>query len=77
MFALMGENGNNVVIYDSNSFVLKHQIQANVILTQFMFANGNRDILCLTKDSRIRFFSLAKYEGVFLRELSTVHRGLI
>lgn len=29
----------------------------------------------VTADARIRVCSLAKYEGIFLREISTVHRG--
>jgi hypothetical protein len=31
----------------------------------------------VTDDLRIRFHSLVKFEGVFLRELQTVHRGSI
>jgi hypothetical protein len=31
----------------------------------------------VTADQRIRFYSLARFEGIFLRELTTVHRGSI
>jgi hypothetical protein len=34
-FAIMGEYGNNVNIYDTNSFIVKHQIQANALLRVF------------------------------------------
>lgn len=74
-FAVMGEYGNNINIYDSNTFFVKHQIQANNILRQFAFANNNRDIVLTTVDCRVRVYSLAKYEGIFLREINTVHRG--
>jgi WD40 repeat protein len=47
------------------------------LLRQFEFANNNREIAMVTTDCRIRFYSLAKYEGILLREISTVHRGNI
>lgn len=31
----------------------------------------------MTSDCRLRFYSLARYEGIILRELSAVHRGSI
>jgi WD40 repeat protein len=31
----------------------------------------------MTTDCRLRVYSLAKYEGILLREISTVHRGNI
>ena len=34
-FAVMGEYGNNVNIYESNSFFIKHQINVGNILKQF------------------------------------------
>ena len=71
----MGEYGNNVNIYDANSFIVRHQIQAQHLLRQFAFANNNREIAMVTTDCRIRFYSLAKFEGILLREISTVHRG--
>lgn len=30
-----------------------------------------------SNDCRIRFYSLARYEGIFLREITAVHRGSI
>ena len=73
----MGEYGNNVNIYDSNSFFIKNQIQAGHILRQFQFANNNRDLILVTVDCKVRVYSLAKYEGLLLREISTAHRGNI
>jgi WD40 repeat protein len=31
----------------------------------------------MTNDCRIRFYSLARYEGLMLREVTSVHRGAI
>lgn len=73
----MGEYGNNVNIYDTNSFLIRHQIQANHILREFSFGNNNRDLITITADCKVRVYSLAKYEGIFLREITTVHRGNI
>jgi WD40 repeat protein len=73
----MGDYGNNVNIYDSHSFIVSHQIHAAQQLKQFTFANNNRELLVMTSDCRLRFYSLARYEGLLLRELQSVHRGSI
>lgn len=74
-FAVMGEYGNNVVVYDTDSFLIQHQIKVNNIIKSFTFANNNRDLLVVTKDCKIRFYSLASYEGIFLKEVANGHRG--
>lgn len=76
-FAVMGDYGNTINIYDTKKFEIRHQIQGKHILRMFKFANQNRDLVAVTVDTRIRVYSLAKYEGIFLREISTVHRGNI
>lgn len=76
-FAVMGEYGNNVIIYDTESFLIKHQIMVNNIVKSFRFSNNNNDLVIVTKDCKVRFYSLMKYEGLFLREISSCHRGLI
>ena len=68
-FALMGEYGNNINVYDTDAFMIQHQIQVNTITKQFKFANNNQDLIVVTKDCRIRFYSLFKFEGIFLREV--------
>jgi len=35
LFGLMGEYGNNLMVYDTNSIILKNQIQAGFILKSF------------------------------------------
>ena len=76
-FGVMGEYGNNIIIYDSESFLIQHQIQVNNIIKSFKFANNNRDLLVITKDCKVRFYSLIKYEGIFMREVANCHRGSI
>ena len=49
----------------------------NNIVKSFQFANNNRDLLVVTKDCKVRFYSLIKYEGIFLREIANIHRGTI
>jgi WD40 repeat protein len=49
----------------------------NHIIKSFRFANNNRDIVVVTKDCKVRFYSLLKYEGIFLREVTNCHRGAI
>ena len=71
----MGEYGNNIVVYDTDSFLLVHQLNIQNIVKSFQFANNNRDLLVVTKDCKIRFYSLMKYEGIYLREISNCHRG--
>ena len=33
--------------------------------------------MLVTNDCKIRIYSLSKFEGIFLREISSVHRGNI
>ena len=73
----MGDYGNHVNVYDSHSFIVSHQIHAQQPLRQFTFANNNRELVVMTNDCRMRFYSLARYEGIMLREISAVHRGSI
>lgn len=73
----MGDTGNSVMIYDTDTFMLQNQILVNNIVTKFRFANDNKDLLVVTKDCKIRFYSLVKFEGIFLREIANCHRGRI
>lgn len=43
----------------------------------FEFANGNRDLVIVCSDCKIKTYSLGRYEGIFKREIGTVHRGSI
>lgn len=76
-FAVMGEYGNNVIVYDTESFLIQHQISVGSVVHSFRFANNNRDFIVVTKDCKVKFFSLIKYEGIFLREISSCHRASI
>lgn len=73
----MGDYGNCVNVYDAHTFILSHQIQVQMQIKQFMFANGNRELVVMTNDCRVRFYSLARYEGIMLREVTAAHRGSI
>ena len=76
-FAVMGEYGNNVICYDTESFLIQHHVQVGSIVKSFRFANRNQDLLVVTKDCRVKFYSLLRYEGVFMREVSHCHRGML
>ena len=47
------------------------------IVRSFRFSNNNQDLLVVTKDCKIRFYSLNKFEGIFLREIQNCHRGAV
>jgi WD40 repeat protein len=76
-FAVMGDYGNSINLYDSSTLIVSHQILTNLQLKQFSFANNNRELAVVTTDCRVRFYSLARFEGILLRELNSVHRGSI
>ena len=76
-FAVMGEYGNNVICYDTESFLIQHWVQVGSIVRSFKFANQNHDLLVVTKDCRVRFYSLLRYEGIFMREVANCHRGML
>jgi len=77
LFAIMGEYGNNLMVYSSDSIILKHQINVGSIIRSFQFTKNNREIIVVTKDQRIRVYSLATFDGAYLRELHTVHKGAV
>lgn len=77
LFGIMGEYGNNIMVYSSDSIILKHQINVGCIIRSFQFTKNNREMIVVTKDQRIRIYSLASFEGVYLRELQTVHKGAV
>jgi WD40 repeat protein len=77
LFAIMGEYGNNIMIYSSDSVILKHQINVGQVVKSFQFTKNCRELIVVTKDLRIRVYSLARFEGIYIRELHTVHRGSI
>lgn len=77
LFAVMGEYGNSVMIYSSDSAVLKHHIQVGIVVKSFQFSKNGREIIIVTKDQRIRFYSLTRFEGNYMKELQTVHRGAV
>lgn len=77
LFGIMGEYGNNLMIYSSDSIILKHQIQVGCIIRSFQFTKNNREVIVVTKDQRIRIYSLATFDGAYLRELHTVHKGAV
>lgn len=76
-FGAMGDYGNSISLYDTESFLVQNQIMVNSIVKSFHFANNNKDLLVVTKDCRIRFYNLNSYEGLFLREVANCHRGAI
>ena len=65
------------MIYTSESAVLRHHIAVGTIVKSFQFSKNGKELIVVTKDLRVRFYSLARYEGVYLKELSSVHRGAI
>lgn len=74
----MGEYGNNVMIYDTESIILKHQIPAGRVLRSFEFTkNGSNEIVLVTDDLKIMFYKLDCFAASWIREIATVHRGSI
>mmetsp|Transcript_15803 Transcript_15803/g.21395 ORF Transcript_15803/g.21395 Transcript_15803/m.21395 type:complete len:96 (-) Transcript_15803:3026-3313(-) len=50
LFGIMGEYGNNLMIYSSESIILKHQINVGTIIRSFQFTKSNREVIVVTKD---------------------------
>lgn len=49
-FALVGENGSLLNIYDSATFLLRHQIQVGGVIMSFEFAQTGKEIAVVLKD---------------------------
>jgi WD40 repeat protein len=78
-FGTVGSHGSCINVWDSNNFVLKNAVVTRGFLVKsFKFTQPhNRELTVLTTDCKVRFYSLSKPEGVFIRELANAHRGSI
>lgn len=76
-FGVVGEHGNCLMIYDSQSVALRNQISCGNTILSFSFTNNGREVVIVFKDQRMRFYSLARFEGTYLRELTACHRDNI
>jgi WD40 repeat protein len=77
MFGVMGEFGNMCMIYDTDSVILKHTVQAGQQLRAFEFSKDGQQLVCLLNDQKIRFYSLESFGGILVRELPNTHRTSI
>lgn len=50
LFGVMGEHGTSIMIYSSDSIILKHQIVVGTVIRSFQFLKNNREIIVATKD---------------------------
>lgn len=73
-FGVMGEYGNNVMVYDTVSICLKHQITPGSTLRSFEFSKNGQEMIAATVEQKIKFFALTKFEGQLIREIHSVHR---
>jgi WD40 repeat protein len=75
LFGVVGDHGNSLMIYDTDSIVLRHQIHVGQVIRSFQFTHNNaKEVVVVTKDQRVRFYSLSRFEGLFLKELTSCHR---
>jgi hypothetical protein len=50
LFGLVGDHGNSLMIYETDSIVLRHQISVGVVIRSFTFTANLKKILVVTKD---------------------------
>ena len=50
LFGLVGEYGNCLMIYSSDSIVLRHKITVGTVIRSFQFTKNNKEIIIVTKD---------------------------
>ena len=76
MFGILGDHGNNLLIYETDSIVLRHKISVGTIIRSFKFHPNSKKVTIVTKDLRTRVYKLSKFEGVYCAnsELISVHR---
>ena len=77
LFGIIGEGGNNIMIYSTDVITLKHQVNVGYVVRSFQFTKNNRELIVVTKDQRVRVYSLNAFEAAFVRELQSVHKGAI
>jgi len=74
MFGILGDHGNNLMIYETDSIVLRHKICVGAVIRSFKFHPDAKKVSVITKDLRTRVYELSKFEGQYLSELASVHR---
>ena len=73
----MGEQGNQVMVYDTDTVILKHQLNPNYAVKLFEFNKNGTEAIIVTTDQKIKVFKLDSFQGTYLRELLNVHRGSV
>ena len=81
-FAINGEGSKYISVRNSETYDLKNNVNLNLNKTKNKSENNIAKKLCLINknllgialcDNSIRFYSLSKYEGIFIKEIKDIH----
>lgn len=50
LFGLVGDHGNTLMIYDTESINLRHKISVGAVIRSFKFTENLREVIVITKD---------------------------
>ena len=75
VFASIGNNGSMVNVWDSFSFQLANQIPVKGHIITGLTFSPQDELVVLTEDCSIKFFSLEYKGGRLMKELTHAHRG--
>ena len=50
LFGLVGDHGNNLMVYETDSIVLRHKINVGQVIRSFKFTENLREVFIITKD---------------------------
>jgi WD40 repeat protein len=74
-FAVLGNNGNSISLWDSFTFTLKFHITPNTFIYGIAFAPNGQDLLALTKSAewRLRYYGLDGFKAEVIKEIAGMH----
>ena len=74
-FAVLGNNGNSISLWDSFTFTLKFHISPNTFIYGIAFAPNGQDLLALTKTAewKLRYYGLDGFKAEVIKEITGMH----
>ena len=74
-FAVLGNNGSTISLWDSHTFTVKFHISPNTFIYGIAFAPNGQDLLALTKNTewRLRYYGLDGFKAEVIKEIGGMH----
>lgn len=76
-FATIGPESNCVIVWNSKSFGIKNRIPISNYFVNKVYLINKNILVVILENCSIQFYSLAAYEGIFIKEMPNIHLAKI